>query len=82
MFKALTRIATALERIAAAQEEQVRLLAVDQQVQRRASELIQTSNTLVTASNDRAAWYHQESAVLKGRLDALTDKVRKMEIFQ
>jgi hypothetical protein len=82
MFDALRRIATALERIAAAQESRVKILVADADVHTHAKHLITQANALVTVSNERAAWYHQESVVLKGRIEALTDKVRKMEQFQ
>lgn len=76
------RIAVALERIAAAQEEQVRLQASDVQLRTQTVNLMDAANGLIKIGNDRTTWFHQETAVLRGKLDALTDKVRKMEMFQ
>jgi hypothetical protein len=82
MFALLRRIADALDQIATAHEAQVRILAADSDVHTKAKALMVQASALVTASNDRAAWYHQEASALKIRIDALTEKVRKMEAFQ
>lgn len=82
MFRTLTRIAVALERLVELKTREVALLQSNQELMQATKAANESVGRLIAASNDRAVWYHSEASQLKTVVGQLQTKVQRLEVFQ